>query len=253
MFFGGSGEEPLNIDCVRIIDERLNLENVNKPITFLDNVLSVKLNSYEPIVKNDDFRVILREIFDYNMSVDGNRKPAFHEFVYNTFDAFVKHKVETHLRLSKLDRCVKDKKLLGLIMHDLVEEDSEEELVLLTDESDRNMLKEEILRIFKYVKKIEINTTDYSRDYRGTVQYRLSLISLLNLIKYTSIIEVDIRALRDRKTKSWIAKLSESPAFEMIVKRYQEENYELDIYSHNFDTIQIRKKGIRYRPWASGI
>ena len=85
LFFGRAGIHPLNITSIRIIESSLNLEEPMSAITALDSILSTAYIEETEISGDDQYGVIMGEIFNYNTS---KKEMIFNEYVYGTFSLF---------------------------------------------------------------------------------------------------------------------------------------------------------------------
>ena len=111
-----------------------------------------------------------------------------------------------------LEKYCLNKGLLGLLFSEILKQDSDYEEYSEDKYKNKNLLKREIISIFKNVTYLEI-------DCR---RYPLSLESLLELIHGTQIKEVMIEG------DGWLYKAKEMPSFDNISSKYKESNFNLE-------------------------
>ena len=155
----------MNVESIRIIENNLNLEKVIRAITALDNIISNKINGWFKISSDSGYVDLLSVLFVHILS--GKKKKKLNEYVFDTFQCFVKNKRKINIDIHNLTYYVKDEGLLNLIF----DED------LMNEEILTNLIRPQIFKIFDNVQQITISS----------YYYGFSLFGFLSLIKNTKI------------------------------------------------------------------
>ena len=121
---------------------------------------------------------ILSHLFDIYCSKEHNRK--YDGYIYQTYQCFIKHKQQIHIRLFSIRNINED--MRNLIMHPM-ERDKESIGRICGDVT--NLFRKKLLEIFHYATKIVFDLS-YVYDY----VYRISLESLLSIIEKSSVEEI---------------------------------------------------------------
>lgn len=164
----------------------------------------------------------MKELFDACLSDDGYEG---NQYIWKIFNAFIDHKDEIEIDMRHVDENCSNKALLDLVLSDVVkqqwlgdkyEEYSEDKY------KTKNLLKREILTIFRNVTSLEI----------GCQEYPFSLDSLFSVINATQITTVKIAGMR------WLPSLKAQPIFDGIVRKYKQSNFNLQFeYNDEYLTI----------------
>ena len=144
---------------------------------------------------------------------------SINQYVYNTFISFItqKTKIDIHLHAAA---GIKDKYFLDIVLFDIEADGSKYD----RDECDfTNLIRPQIIKLFKNLTQITINTA----GWRGT--YTISLLALLSMIKNSSVTDVTIYDTYNR----WLYKLWKRSSNEII------ERYEKAMFSITFDNLWI--------------
>lgn len=206
-------ENPLTISTIILQSSCSNLINFIRPLTNLDNVLSGNIDSRNKIRKNDRDVKVLKGLFDAYLA---GHEYAGNQYVWNIFNAFVNHKHKLDIKIGKLESYCKNKALIGLILSERLKK-GEYAAYSARECGNKNLLKREIISIFKNVTYIEI----------GCLDYPLSLESLLSLINDTQITTVKIIG------NYWSRKLKGTPLFRNMERKYKESNFKLQFAAYN--------------------
>ena len=204
MHDGGRWSHPLNISTIILQSSSSNLESAIKSLTILDNLLTNNVDDDNIIPDHHKTFKILKGLFS---SCSLKEKYIGNQYVLNIFNAFINNKHKIDINIYVLDKWCKNKGLLGLILSDIKEGEE------YSDEyKDKNLLKPQILSIFKNVTHLNITCSEYP----------LSLESLLSLIKDTNIEEVTLSGYY------WLRKVKELPSFNSISRKYEEANFSME-------------------------
>ena len=120
---------------------------------------------------------ILSHLFDIYCSKEHNRK--YDGYIYQTYQCFIKHKQQIHIRLYYIDDINED--MRNLIMHPM--EDDDKSIGRICGDV-TNLFRKKLLEIFHYATKIVFDLSDYN------YVYRISLESLLSIIEKSSVEEI---------------------------------------------------------------
>lgn len=198
------GTYPLTISSIRLQSTSRNLEALITPLTILDNILSDNVSMHDRIANNSKVVPVLRPLIS---SIISREEYLGNQYVWSTFNTFILNKREIEVDLMALNTFCQNEDLLRLIFFNLVQGRGE-----LPKEENQNLLKPDILKLFKNVTYLEINCTDYP----------LSLRKLLDLIKGTQITKVQING------QYWLSAVQKSYFFEDIVNEYEKSNFKME-------------------------
>lgn len=212
LFFGDTSL--LNVASIRIIKRNLNLEKVIKAITVLDNCISYKL--FREISGSYGYGLKLRTLFDYILY--GKKEKKWHQYVYDTFQCFVRNKTMVHINIDYLVHLVKDEELLSLIFHKLEKNNKE----IMEEETSTNLIKPQFFRIFDNVEEIII----------GSFNSGFSLFGFLSLITNTKINKVLISG-------NWLRERWDSCG-EEIVEKFATRNFKV-VFSKDYNQMRISR------------
>ena len=179
-----------------------NLKSLIEPLTTLDNVLHWNARLF--ILSNPKVVPVLRHLFTCVLS---EQRYVGNEYIWNTFNTFVMNKTYISVNIDALDYRCMNKELLKLIFHDFGKGDP----AIATDKN-QNLIRPEILSIFKNVTQLSIQC----------VEYPICLDSLLSLIKGRQIKTVGIYGDR------WLPSLKSTALFEDISEKYREHNFKIE-------------------------
>ena len=160
---------------------------------------------------------------------------TFDEYIYSTFQCFCQHKKQIILDLYQLDIWA-DKKMTDLIMNPLDRRYYNEEKKRNHGDLS-NIVRKEILGLFKNVKTIIIITTA-----DGWYSYSLSLSVLLSLVDAIPFLDkVIVKAVTyedwdSKKEYNWIYSLWSSSS-ETIKQEYDAKNYTISIKEVNINRV----------------
>ena len=150
---------------------------------------------------------IIKGLFDCILS---GEKYVGHEYIWNIFNAFIDQKNTITINAMSMSpnlyigQC-RNEGLRKLILSDMLEgEDYSEDKY-----KGKNLLRREILSIFKNVTYLTINCYNHP----------ISLKSLFSLINGTQIKKIDING------QDWVKKVTESSSFTNILSVYQQGNF----------------------------
>merc|ERR1712228_247340 len=165
---------------------------------------------------------VIHHLFQYKMGQ--NPEPKMDNYVYETFDAFVRNKEHIVINLNYLRQYAKES-MYKLIVHS-IEENNE-----LKDDSDKtNLIRPIFAAIFKKIQTMHIDASSFSfssASHLGmTLCNSFSLIGFLSVLQASEWQKVTIRG-------EWISKLWQSSKRAFIEKRYKSSNYKItfDKYS----------------------
>ena len=204
------GEEyPLNISTIILQSSCSNLESFIKPLTILDNILSNNVYRSNIISDNDKNVSILSCLFSSCLS---KQQYVGNQYIWNIFNSFINHKQEIKIHIDQLDEYCENKQLLQLILSEIVKQEEYKEEYCSDKYKNKNLLKPQILSIFKNVTYLYIDCDSYP----------LSLESLLSLINNTQIKKVEING------EYWLRKVKEMSSFNNILSKYKVANFNME-------------------------
>eukprot|EP01084_Bolivina_argentea_P297762 513035_1 len=224
LFCGGYA--PIDIESVRIIDTDKNFGIFIKSLALLDGMINGAFVEFVDI-KNINISLLYRLVEFVLHREKGDNKIQFDDYIIESFNIFRQNKQEIFLdyyNLSRLDN-TKNTKMRDLIMNDFeTHKGKEADTKYLREESDlSNVIKSDFFSIFSNVKTIRISTQ---------VEWTISLLALLNVIKSTNVENVIIKVCasrpRDNPT-TWLKRLKLSSAFPSIVKKYNDAGFDIDL------------------------
>ena len=167
------------------------------------------MNGLNEISDNAKDVSILRGLFNSCLS---KQEYVGNQYIWNIFNSFINHKQEIKIDIDQLDENCENKQLLQLILSEIVKQEDKKEEYCSDKYKNKNLLKPQILSIFKNVTHLEI----YCR------LYPLSLESLLSLINNTQIKKVEIEGY------FWLKKVKEMSSFNNISSKYQKANFNME-------------------------
>ena len=166
------GYHAIGIQSIRIIESAKNFGSIVRALCMLDNILS---NTAMIDIKQEDIDVLKHLINHYNENDD----KIIDDYIYDTFDCFVKNKQEIYIRMFNLNQKVYSS-IRSIFWHPL-------EMgwwKARSKEDKTNLFKKELFQIFKFTKKLTLNYNNY---------YQISLWSLLSIIKTTSLEQIILK------------------------------------------------------------
>merc|ERR1712228_1080522 len=157
---------------------------------------------------NSNQRGVIKSLIKWRS--EQKKDPKMNEYLYQTFDAYTKHKKQIEIYLN----CLSDAKesMRNLIVHSLKYGAKPK------DDNDRmNILQPELAKIFPNVQTVHI--------YAGlrSHQYPFSLVAFLRLLQMTKWQKIVIKAEGDNNWISVLWKSSQST----IEKQYDAHNYHI--------------------------
>ena len=189
------------------------------PITILDHIISNNVRWNNEIADSAEDVSILKRLFGYYLSPWSQGKIKGNQYIFDTFQCFANHKETIKINIAYLDWYCHNKDLLALLFDKIINTRYNPSSDSLT----QNILRKDVIKIFKNVKTLRIWAGDY----------KLSLLSLLSLIDGTQITEVKIY------NAYWIGAINSSSSINDIVNKYKNANYEVKIKEY---TIRIVKE-----------
>ena len=229
---------PLNIVSVRIMKDRMNLENQIAALSALDTMLSMNEDRDTINVQNPLIKPILKELFaDISPRPASERK--LYPYIYDTFHCFRKHKTKIEIELGDLiELKKKDKKgLVDMLFYDLgylqrIQQNSWEKIEKSCNKEQINLMRPCLFEIFGNVKEIYINAYDLDgAEY--PCWYPFSLLSLLSIIGDT-VDKITIDVMEDLWTF-----LKSSLVYDKIVDKYKTRGFVFN--QHSDDLIIYRR------------
>ena len=203
----------MNVESIRIIENNLNLEKVIGAMTVLDNCVSGGIDRDTKISGSCGYGINVNVLFDYILF--GKKAKKWNQYVYDTFQCFVKNKTEMIVGIRLLAQCVEDELLLNLIFSK-IDKNNEE----VMDETNlTNMMRPEIFKIFENLQEIYFSSWDYP----------FSLFAFLSLITSTTMKKAVIYAQPD----GWLSDLWSSYEKE-IVEEYSARGFEVTLKQHKY-------------------
>ena len=203
------GYYPIGIQSIRIIESAKNYESVIRALGFLDNFLSDTIieDSITEQTKQNYRNILLHLIANYLK--ESNHKITDH-YIYDTFACFCKNKQELYVDLFKLKS--------GLF--------SGIQGVFFGFDY---LFEIELFQVFKFAKKI---TLDWAR------QYRISLLSLLSIIKRTSLQKIILlNGFQDYEIASDLAEKYGESGYEIYIEDVSSFEANIIIYQHTNDIV----------------
>ena len=200
---------PLNISSIILQSTSSNLESLIGPLTILDNILSENVNIDNIIFDNSKAVSVLSYLFS---SILSGKEYVGNKYIWNTFNTFIMSKKDIFVRIAKLDKYCLNKNLLALIFSDLIKNDDDDNRAMIINKN-QNLVKPEILKIFKNVTYLRIHCK----------KYPLSLESLLSLINGTQIKTVVI----DDPGSTWLSSVKSS-SFADVSSKYKKANFKME-------------------------
>ena len=214
---GGHG---LNICCIKLIETRSSFQDIITALTLFDNLIS---SAEKFVIFPDNCNgILLSKLFNYTITQNIS---SINQYVYNTFISFITQKTKIEINLDNAAG-IKDKYFLDIVLFDIEADGSKYD----RDECDfTNLIRPQIIKLFKNLTQITINTGDWS----GT--YTISLLALLSMIKNSSVTDVTIRDYGNE----WLSKLWKRSSNE-IIERYEKAMFSI---TYNYvDRINIKIK-----------
>jgi len=181
-----------------------------KPITTLDQIISDNVYLANKIEDNLVHFSVVSWLFEYCLSGSLVEKVVCNAYILKSFQCFVNNKQEIRVNLQMLDISVSNKGLLGLLFSKLVSETS-------VKEKDQNLLNKQVLKIFKNVNYLYINSSGYS----------FCSSSFLSVIEDTKVTKVNMYG------SDWLPSMASSSSFNFIVSQYQKVNFKLEFKNNN--------------------
>ena len=135
----------------------------------------------------------------------------------NTFKHM--YKTKFWLNIKKLNLFCKNKRLLKLLFHDFISTKTDISDTGSIMNENQNLLKPEVLRIFKNVTKLKIICGEYP----------IALESLLTLIIQNNIEEVELHG------EKWLLSVKLETSFDLISSKYNKANYYLEFHIQEKD------------------
>ena len=178
------------------------------------------MNGLNEISDNAKDVSILRGLFNSCLS---KQEYVGNQYIWNIFNSFINHKQEIKIDIDQLDENCENKQLLQLILSEIVKQEDKKEEYCSDKYKNKNLLKPQILSIFKNVTYL----------YIECLYYPLSLESLLSLIKDTQIKNVYIWG------QYWLEKVKEMSSFNDISSRYTNANFNMEIDEFGYLIILI--------------
>lgn len=215
----------LNISSIIIQSTCTNLENLIRPLTILDNILSKNVTKTNIIPDNTKDVMLLEDLF---CSVICGKQYKGNQYVWNTFKAFVNHKERLDICIDLLVKYCQNNGLLKLLVTDIVKAE-EGEKYLESKYVNKNLLRRQILSIFNKVTHLFI----YGKNYP------ISLESLLSLIDGTQIKRVSMSGCE------WLREPT-LPSFIHISRKYRKAGFEI-IFNGDDTRIKIHWTGVTHR------
>lgn len=186
VFFGGLFM--IGIESIRLLSNKKNYESIIRVLYCLDAIISnvsVHAETWRKI--GDKEIMILKHFIDYQLN--DNVQKIFDSYIYDTWNCFILHKREICMNLSYVFHQNSNKKMINLLMQGLEIEDRANPKNQPREVHDlTNLFRKELLQIFKYATKMIFGLSQYQSTISDEVDtYKISLWSLLSLIKQTSL------------------------------------------------------------------
>ena len=166
----------IRITSIRLIQDNKCFELIVGALYCLDNAIS---RSIYGIKWDNKFIGIIRHLFDVKKAKNGEDIMKYDNYIYSTFDCFVKQKRKMMLRMGDLEGCYTD--LRNLIFGEIKKIDASDDIArmktIVNGADDDNLPKQELLIIFDNVQELMVHL--FHRGYF----YPISLLSLLSIIK----------------------------------------------------------------------
>merc|ERR1712228_686642 len=148
----------------------------------------------------------IEHLFKWKMGQ--NPEPKMNNYLYETFEAFIRNKEHIMIDLYYLNRAKES--MYKLIMHSIEEHDE-----LKDDTDETNLVRCEFATIFQKAKTVLIDAGS------GDDQYSFSLIGFLSVLQASQWQNVTIKG-------KWISDLWKSSKRASIEKEYQSKNYQME-------------------------
>eukprot|EP01084_Bolivina_argentea_P168723 292535_1 len=231
LFFGGF--YPVNIQSVRIRHTQQNFKKFIYALHYLDTMITGGEQAHFTI--NEEDISVIKNLFAN--ALNKNASFRFDRYIYETFATFIYNKKQIVLDLHKLYEAnsgfrdlIMDKmnchsrKWRQRSFGDITEKDAFGEFSNFT-----NLFLSQMLSIFKNVNNIIIKTTSDG----GTYGYSFSMVSLLTLIKLSSLDTITLKANTHYwlKEYNWIKSLWHSEG-KQINQLYERSNYNICVTKH---------------------
>ena len=163
LFFGSAADRythwPLNVNTIRIIEDRSNLRKQVQAITKFDE--SITLINPPRIPANSDDGSIMLNIIKTSMG----HQNKYHEYVNDTFKCFMNNKKHIRLNVESLVDWIKDQVFLDLIIpirHELNMYEYSSDISCWIDvDNNQNIMNPDLFKLFRNVKTMEIEARFY--------------------------------------------------------------------------------------------
>merc|ERR1712228_462240 len=200
LFIGGYYR--IRVQSIKLLKTKQNFESFIAPLYYMDAMLTAA-SKFPKYTKNA--KGVIDHLFKYKLGQ--NPKPRMDNYLYETFDAFIRNKEHIAINLEYLSQAKES--MYKLIMHSIERNNN------LKDDSDKtNLIRPVLAEIFSNVKTIHIEALSHS----------FSLVGFLSVLQESEWKQVTITSF----SYGWISKLWQSSKRESIEKEYQSTNYKIE-------------------------
>ena len=172
------GYWPIRITSIRLIEETKNFKLIIGALYYLDAALSGR-NMMNRREVNKKWTGIIKDLFAQTTSEKVENTKKYDNYVYSSFDCFVKHKTKLVFNLECLLCC--NLNFRNLVLGQLLKISGWEDIALikemLKNRMDMNLPKKQVLTIFHNVQQLELDLNNYP------YLHVISLSSLLSNIR----------------------------------------------------------------------
>merc|ERR1712228_305280 len=194
LFIGGFWR--IRVQSIRLTQTKQNFEAFIQPLYYLDAMLTAKAHMHK-LNPGKNAKGVIEHLFKWKMGQ--NPEPKMDNYLYETFEAFIRNKEHIMIRLYYLEDAKES--MYKLIMHSI-----EKEIKLRDDLDKTNLVRCDLATIFDKAKTVHIDADRYS----------FSLIGFLSVLQASKWEKVTIEG-------KWISDLWES-----IRKQYEQQNYRIN-------------------------
>ena len=203
---------------------------------YLDLVISGR--DIADIEVNAEWIAIIKHLFGKKISENPQIISKYDDYIFSTFECFIKQKDELRFDMYWLSVC--DTDFVNLIMNELIKIDARQDIatmkVVVNGEDDTNLPKKEVLSIFENVQILELDLFD--PDYL----YIISLSSLLSIIISHPSMEM-VRILLGHHTYNHKLRSLYSLSMEMKIK-YENVGYTIDLKEEQQYIVCVIKRNV---------
>ena len=218
--FFGDAECEINISSIRILETNQNYQSLIQTICCFDNIISGKITANNRISSSFGYGKLLSDLFDYILH--GKKTKKWNQYVFETFNCFVKNKTKIKIYIDRVLECVEDEALLNLMFYRSQKNDN--------TRSNGCLIKQEIFEMCTNVEQIIIFSDDYPFSL---VAYN----SFLSIIGKTKLNKVTVVC----KDGGWLSHFW-IHCSDLIVRKFGEKMCKVEFDGDNELTIMLDSK-----------